>query len=318
MAGFKTRTIKAILRGKVNAWLNTIDNEEVVKALRKDVLITGGSIASMLIGESVKDFDIYLRTKETAKLVANYYLKIFSDEYSKAHAGEQLHAVVAEVYRMNLKGEGEMVVTIKNEGRNRNAVQMRGVADTTQSPDDMAEEMVEELNDEALQDSFEKRTSKRYHPVFISDNAITLSNKIQIVMRFVGEPEVIHENYDFAHCKNYYDFAKDDLVLNQLALECLMSKTLRYTGSLYPLCSVFRAKKFIERGWRISAGELLKICYQVSKIDFGDMEMLREQLVGVDALYFFNLMSKIKDHVDSGKTLDNDSLVNLIDEVFNA
>lgn len=313
MSGYKTRTIKAILRGKVNAWLKTIDDENVVDALRKDTLVTGGSIASMLIGENVKDFDVYVRTQDTAILVANYYLAKFSEDY-KAAKGHDLGAVVAVQLRKNLRGEIEEVVQIKNEGHDRNNVQM---ANPNATQDQQSDEVAEELNDEQTQVAFEKLTEKRYHPVYISDNAITLSNKVQIVLRFVGEPEVIHKNYDFAHCKNYFDFAKDTLHLDQLALECLLSKTLRYTGSLYPLCSVFRAKKFIERGWRVSAGELLKICYQVSTIDFNNAEQLREQLVGVDALYFHSLMGKITGHINSGKTLDNDSLVQLIDEVFN-
>lgn len=315
MAGYKSRTIKAILRGKVNAWLKTINDEKLVDALRKDVLITGGSIASMLIGENVKDFDVYLRTRETAQAVAQYYLDIFKEDYKTKHNGTALDATVGLVDRKNLRGEVETVVTIKHEN-NRNAVQAGINPDN--EPEEQSEEAVAALqNEEQAQELLESKTEKRYHPVYISDNAITLSTKVQIVLRFIGEPDVIHQNYDFAHCKNYFDYDKDDLVLNPLALECLLSKTLRYTGSLYPLCSIFRAKKFIERGWRISAGELLKIAYQTSHIDFNNIEQVREQLVGVDALYFRCLMETLIAHVNNGGVVDDHTVMRLVDEVFN-
>jgi hypothetical protein len=60
-----------------------------------------------------------------------------------------------------------------------------------------------------------------FRPVFMSTNAITLSDKIQIVLRFYGEADTIHENYDFVHCTNYWTSKAGELVLRQPALESL-------------------------------------------------------------------------------------------------
>lgn len=75
------------------------------------------------------------------------------------------------------------------------------------------------------------------------------------MVRFHGDPAEIHENYDFVHCTNYWTSWERRVTLNQQALECIMTKELRYIGSKYPVASVFRVRKFIERGWTIGAGQ---------------------------------------------------------------
>src|SRR3546814_5103821 len=82
-----------------------------------------------------------------------------------------------------------------------------------------------------------------YRPVFMSTNAITLSDKIQIVLRFYGEADAIHENYDFVHCTNYWTSKDANLTPRQPALESLLCKEIRYVGSKYSVCSVIRLRK---------------------------------------------------------------------------
>ena len=56
------------------------------------------------------------------------------------------------------------------------------------------------------------------------------------------DPAKIHENYDYIHCMNYWTY-ETGLVLRGDALESILTKQLAYKGSLYPLCSIFRARK---------------------------------------------------------------------------
>jgi hypothetical protein len=143
-------------------------------------------------------------------------------------------------------------------------------------------------------DVTDKNKKGSYRPVFLSENAITLSDKVQLVVRFYGEPSQLHENYDYAHAMCYYKYATDELSCPQEALECMLSKTLIYKGSLYPLASIFRLRKFIARGWRISAGQMLKIMFQISKLDFSDSKVLYEQLIGVDQAYMHQLIRALE------------------------
>jgi hypothetical protein len=112
----------------------------------------------------------------------------------------------------------------------------------------------------------------------------------------------------------YYDFWKDSLVLPQEALESILSKSLVYEGSLYPFASLFRIRKFIARGWRITAGQMLKIIWQIGEIDFKNTNMIYEQLIGVDQAYMRELIQAI----DKGdvKNIDSTYIAKLVDEIF--
>jgi hypothetical protein len=144
--------------------------------------------------------------------------------------------------------------------------------------------------------------TEKYEPLFISANAITLSDKIQLIFRFVGDPDVIHENYDFVHTKNYWTNA-NGVVFNGAALAATLAKELVYTGSKYPLCSMFRIKKFIERGW-------------INELDLKNVDVLKEQLIGVDYMYFLDLIRKMEQNKEENNIWDRAYIMDLIDLVF--
>lgn len=157
---------------------------------------------------------------------------------------------------------------------------------------------------------------KKYSIQYITQNAITLSHKIQIITRFFGSPEQIHENYDFVHCMNYWTPA-EGVVLRAEALECLLTKELRYVGSLYPFCSIVRTKKFIQRHWTINAGQYLKMGFQLSKLDLENLEVLEEQLVGVDTAYFQQIIGLLKKQKkEEADKIDSTYLIEIIDQIF--
>lgn len=165
-------------------------------------------------------------------------------------------------------------------------------------------------------DEFLKGNKSEKHPysvALITDNAISLYDDIQIILRFTGNPETIHHNFDYVHTTNYYT-PKTGLVLNLNAVTATMSKTLTYVGSLYPICTLFRMRKFLNRGWSITGGEILKIAWDISKLNLNNIDVLREQLIGVDLSYFIQLISILKkqESVD----IDRSYLYNLINKIF--
>jgi hypothetical protein len=168
--------------------------------------------------------------------------------------------------------------------------------------------------------SFLKQTkkvkNKKYAPILLTNNAITLSDQIQLIIRFYGDPEEIHKNYDFVHCTNYWDSATNKLYLNQPALESIISKTLVYQGSLYPLCSLFRLRKFIQRGWTINAGQILKIALNLQQFDLNNHMVLQDQLMGGDIAYFAELLCKINSTNIVDTDIDYIYICRLIDEIF--
>lgn len=267
MKGMQNKTIKKVLRQKLDDWLTTIEDFDTQCSARQDVIVTGGAIPSLIMGDPIKDYDVYFRTKETTMKVAEYYVNKFIKMYPDRET-----PVVRTKTITNAKGVEEERVVIW--------VQSSGVVGA-EDRDDSEEEMLEDQEEQQEDDQ-----KPRYCPVFLSENAISLSHSVQLVTRFYGSPAEIHDNFDFIHAMCYYDMHNDELHTPVEALRSMQSMTLRYVGSLYPVCSLFRLRKFIKRGWSVSAGEILKVAMQVSSLDLSNPSVLREQLVGVDALYF--------------------------------
>lgn len=291
--GMKAKTIKAILSKKFNSFAASIEDEAVRKLVKNNTIITGGCIASMLLGEKINDFDLYFTNKETTLAVGQYYV----DKFTAAtgwpmmieEGKDRIRIVTASGHRGETAGD---VAVLDDAGA--------------------IEEAYEELNEKALETESEGVAT--YRPVFMSTNAITLSDKVQIVLRFFGDADTIHENYDFVHCTNYWTSGDGKLTLRQPALESLLCKELRYVGSKYPVCSVIRLRKFIRRGWVINAGQMLKMMMQISELDLTDPKVLEDQLTGVDSAYFLDVMSKLREN--DPEKVNAAYLVEIIDRMF--
>lgn len=312
----KAKTIKQVLRKKINLWLESIEDENVRKLAAKNTIVTGGCIASMLLKEDVNDFDLYFRTQATTKAIAEYYVSKFAP---KKKAGRETTIEVSEV--------GERVkIVIKSAGIASEGGTDKPYEYFESQPEGEASGYVSEVMADAgeIQDTYEQTKEAaleaeddgkpKFRPVFLSTNAITLSHKAQIVLRFHGEADKIHENYDFTHCTNYWTSWDDELVLRPEALECLLAKELRYQGSKYPVCSVFRLRKFIRRNWTVNAGQILKMCMQISALDLTKIEVLEDQLTGVDCAYFAEVLGKLK--ARDKTSVDSAYLIEIIERMF--
>lgn len=286
------KTISKVVRNKLNEWIDTITDETLQKELRKNVLVSGGCITSMLLGEDVNDYDVYINDIDVLKKLCKYYTKPFGisildwrvdrlvwdnplnkEWYDKDDA-------YATVIRRTLK---ENQIKLNTQGKRVN--------------EDKTEE---ELN---------------YEPVFFSPNAISLSNKLQIVCRFHWDNVEIHKTFNYIHATNYFTF-EDGLVTNKEALESIITKQLKYQGSMYPLTSIIRMKKFLKRGFNISAGEILKIMFQISELNLKDPDVLEEQLIWVDIAYFSTLIEILRWR-DAVQELSSSYINTIIDRVFN-
>jgi len=286
----RSKTIKAVLSKEIGRWLDSIEDEKVKTLARANTIVTGGAIASMLLKEPVNDFDIYFRAKEAAFAVAEYYVAKFDQPGIKVQEEE----------------DGRIRIVTSGGYRGATAGDVRTLQDTGE-----IEDMYIEAETAALATVSD---APQYRPTFMSTNAITLSDKVQIILRFYGEPDEIHENYDFVHCTNYWSMWDDCLVLRPLALEALLAKELIYVGSKYPVCSVMRLRKFIKRGWVINAGQILKMMLQISDLELTDPKVLQDQLTGMDSAYFMQIIGDVKEK-DPTK-VNAAYLVEIIDRMF--
>ena len=280
----KAKTIKKVLSKKHAEFVESIKDDEIKELVKKNSIITGGSIVSMLLNEPVNDYDYYFTDKQTTLKVANYFVDQFKEIYG-------------EEYGIKVKDE---------EGQIKIQVQSVGVAGEATGHE------IDGSKDE------EQEENHGYEPVFLSSNAISLKGKIQLVLRFYGDADEIHENYDFVHATCYWRSENNHLSLPREALEAILTRELIYTGSKYPLCSIFRTKKFIMRGWQINAGQYLKMALQLNEMDLLNPDVLEDQLTGVDAAYFQMIVDQVKKKKEDDPEfkLTTNYLIELINRVF--
>jgi hypothetical protein len=293
----KTKTIEKIIGGVVHNWAKSIKDSYLREKVVSETIVTGGCITSMLLNEEINDFDIYIRDPAFCEQLAIYYVDQFKNNKD--------HKVVPtiRVRKMN----DQVKIFIKSAGAiGENAEGYSYFEGTTE---EQADQYVASLSVKSLPGG------DKHTPIFLSQNAITLTGDIQLVTRFTGDPEQIHKNYDFVHCTNYWTGSDHKLHLNQEALTSLLEKDLKYTGSLYPLASVIRTRKFIQRGWTCTAGQYLKMIMQLNDMDLTDIQVLEEQLTGVDVAYFIEFLAALKNRVREGD-IDRTYIMKLMEELL--
>lgn len=298
------KTISKVIKNKIDEWIDTITDTQLKTTLKDSVIVSGGCIASMLLGEDVNDYDVYIKDRSVLMKLVKYYCEPHTDieildgtqkiklqdEYQ---GSENAHYAIA---LRNLKDDQIKIFIRDNAGKR-----------ITLKPE------------EKFTNGEEVENPKKYLPVYFSPNAISLSDHLQIVIRFHGSVEEVHKTFDFIHATNYWT-AHEGVVLNLPAMESLMTRQLKYQGSQYPLTSIIRTRKFIKRKWNIGSGELLKIMFQISQLNLSDPDTLEEQLIGVDVAYFGQLIDALRNKFNKDPQFDltNEYLGELIEKIFDS
>jgi len=298
----KRKTIAKVLRKKFRKFTESIDDPIVRREVQKNSMITGGAITSMFYHENVNDYDVYFTDAKTCQLAAEYFVDRFNRSHPRDGASVEIGKGVANSGFYKPKFEDDRISIF---------IKSNGVAGEPQAG--MAGEQLGDTVEEFEQLEQEEE-DKGYEPVFLSQNAITLSGRIQLIIRFFGTPDEIHKNYDFAHCTNYWLSKDSKVYLNEQALESMLTKELVYIGSKYPVCSIIRTRKFIKRGFSITAGTYLKMILQCNELDLFDVDVLEDQLTGVDSAYFMQVISAIRS--DKPERMNSAYLAEIIDRIF--
>lgn len=151
-----------------------------------------------------------------------------------------------------------------------------------------------------------------FQPLYATPNTLTLSNNIQLVIRYTGSPYDLIKKFDYDHTKMYVH--KSNLGITEAAKTSILSNELIYNRGPYPLSSLFRLKKFLKRDWNISAGQLTKLAMQLNKIDFTNLAQLKDQLYGIDVIHIEQLITELS-KIDPND-LNTDLISELIDMIF--
>lgn len=291
------KTISKQVAKKMEDWLSTITDQTLRKDVRKNVIVSGGCIASLFLNEPVNDYDVYIQDIDVLKRLVSYYTNGISGVTildGRIHKEDTQEEHKSQIQRACKNLDEKQIKIFIEEGK--------GVYKT---------EAVENSKYQTAEGS------PKYQAAFITPNAISLTDDLQIVVRFCGTVEEIHASFDYIHATNYFTFEKG-VVTNLAAVESLLSRTLKYQGSRYPLTSIIRARKFIKRKWNIGAGELLKIMFQISSYDLKNPDVLEDQLIGVDVAYFSILIDALQSKYKSDPSfeLTPSYLTELIERIF--
>ena len=233
--------------------------DSLPETLREDVIktafITGGSIPSLLIGEYVNDYDVYFTVPTATAKIETHYRAMIRELIRNKD-----HCKIEDL------GLGFTKVHYYDEGK--------------------------ELTDDK---DIEKSLKNRYYPKFISKNAITLTSRIQLILGFHGTPDEVVGKFDWKHIKSYWTAWNGKLYIHPDTYRLVVDKELIYTGSDYPLSTMFRMKKFLKKGWNISAHEMTLIAMDLQMQDLSDKKTLISQMSGMDPLYIANELQRLSE-----------------------
>lgn len=371
------KTIKQVLRKKIDKWIDSIKDEQLRKSVRNNVMVSGGAITSMVLNEAPNDYDVYFTDRNVTKRVMEYYCGIWNENH-KDHMnklGKKAKLMVLDGLELKKLSDTEVMipancsdivafltrepsifvrwgaqgsVIVSSDEQSENVDNFRGMTRNIMSiagkdrliawmpsdgiaedkkegidenyyePEDLSVSGAEELISELDSIEHVEENKLLYRPVFITSNAISLSDGIQLITRFYGTPEEIHKNFDFLHAKAHWSSADNSIHIDSMCYEAIINKTLIYTGSLYPVCSILRMRKFVKRGWQINAGQIVKIIFQISKLDLENIDVLEEQLVGVDSLYFVHFINVLRKAKENNPTMEitESYVATVIDKIF--
>ena len=128
-----------------------------------------------------------------------------------------------------------------------------------------------------------------------TDNAITFVDKIitrlsieqpkptlqAICIDYYASPDDIFKSYDFTVNMGAYDFSTDSFVLNDDFIYHNMKRELHFNMSCnFPLDTIFRIDKYVNRGYYISKAEKLKLMLSINSLELNSWEDLTNNIRG--------------------------------------
>jgi hypothetical protein len=139
---------------------------------------------------------------------------------------------------------------------------------------------------------------------YVSTNAITFKRKstsspkrwtAQLITRFKGSCEEILDTFDFTITQGLFDFDSDVFVFGDRFFTDIAARKLVYLGkSRFPICAMYRTKKYQERGYTVPGSTIMHIALSIVRLDIKTYRDLKDQLMGIDTIYLQGLLSQDK------------------------
>ena len=130
-----------------------------------------------------------------------------------------------------------------------------------------------------------------------TDSALSLmvdNHRLQLIKAVMGTPEEIINDFDFTICQGAFHLERG-FIFNDDFFQHLAQRRLVFNiHAKFPICSLYRTRKFIKRGFSLSGIEAIKLglCIQALRLD--TYKDLRAQLMGIDTLFLKDLTDSLR------------------------
>jgi len=117
--------------------------------------------------------------------------------------------------------------------------------------------------------------------------------RVQLIKRIYGKPCEVIGRFDYTICMAAYLPMSGEIILGNNFLYHLSGKELHYHIGEYPLASLWRAKKYLKKGFNFPAVEIIKLALTINNLNIKDYKELKEQLEGIDTLFLMDLTNAL-------------------------
>ena len=129
----------------------------------------------------------------------------------------------------------------------------------------------------------------------ITDSAVSVvidKHRVQLIKCVVRPmPEVIN-GFDFTICQGAFNL--EQFIFGEDFFRHLAQRRLVFNmAAEFPICSLYRARKFIKRGFHFSGIEAIKLGLRIQALEIETYADLRKQLMGIDTLFLKELTDAI-------------------------
>lgn len=174
------------------------------------------------------------------------------------------------------------------------------------------------FNTEKDYQEFVLKIPSEYQLQWTTDNAKSYKvgkETVQLISKvsFMGEPKDVLNLFDFTICMGAFSFKENKFYLSDKFLKDLSCKELIVNiKGFYPLATLFRIRKFLHRGYKISGCNIIKLGLLINKLTIRNYKELREQLLGIDTAFLKGLADELMFNLGE-KEYDFDEFLKMLD-----
>lgn len=130
--------------------------------------------------------------------------------------------------------------------------------------------------------------------------------EVQVITRFTGSPEEVLNTFDFTCVMGLWNFREGKFYAHEFFLRDVARRRLVYSNkSQYPICALYRTKKYVERGYEFPGSTLVAIALAIHSLQLNTYKDLKDQLLGIDTSMF----KEITESMDLDKKFEADEFV---------